>query len=380
MSTKSTSTLTPPPEKKFRYQQGQIQSTEHLYLATKYADIYFSFVSNDDTVTRIPAHKILLAADSDVFEAMFYGKLKENDVVVITDVSEPAFKEFLQFFYLSEVKLTAEHVAIVLYLGHKYNVKKCIVGCAKILEENLTIENVCITLSLAIVYGQTNLMKTCENWILLNTEDVFASAGFLSSEKDVLAHILRMKLLSSSEVKVFEACMAWVRAKGNQNSVSKTMIKTHLGDLFFEIRFASMTIPEICALESKYKSVLSKDFNKIVRIISQSKLKSKKFNIAPRQIEWQEDETMKCDRQVESSELLRLILPVEIDRTQFSSNKPLLLGSFECAKIGIRNDENLNAQLYLPADVSISELDRLNDGNAKICWNSKIQLQTANLR
>lgn len=71
----------------------------------KLADVYFSFVLEDGTVRRVAAHKIILSAASDVFERMFYRESEEqSDVsmeqgdVRITDVSEAAFIEFVQFF------------------------------------------------------------------------------------------------------------------------------------------------------------------------------------------------------------------------------------------------------------------------------------------
>lgn len=60
-----------------------------------------------------------MAIDSDVFKAMFYGNLKEGDDIRVIEVSDAAFREFLQFFYLSELDLTDENIAAVLYLGHK---------------------------------------------------------------------------------------------------------------------------------------------------------------------------------------------------------------------------------------------------------------------
>lgn len=88
--------------KKFRYQQ--VKSVKHLYLAKKLADVHFSFVSHDGTATPIliyiSAHKILLAADSDVFEKMFCGKVNQCADIRVSDVCDAAFNEFLQFFFI----------------------------------------------------------------------------------------------------------------------------------------------------------------------------------------------------------------------------------------------------------------------------------------
>lgn len=65
---------------------------QKLYLISENADVVF-IVENK----HIPAHKIILAAASDVFKAMFYGSLKEQGDIRIVGATVSAFKEFLSF-------------------------------------------------------------------------------------------------------------------------------------------------------------------------------------------------------------------------------------------------------------------------------------------
>lgn len=342
----------PSPAKKVRHRQGQPKSTENLYLKPKFADVHFAFASNDGTLARVPAHKNLLAADSDVFEKMFYGESKENGDVTITDASEAVFEEFLQFFYVCKMKLTTIHIPSILYLGLKYNVKKCIDGCVKIMQNDLTHENVCTTLSLAIRYNQKDLLKACERLIILNTIAVFQSTGFCHCDEKSLTHILRMDLLSCSEVDVFEACMAWVQGQSKQNTLSKALVEEHLGALYYEIRFVSMTIQEFCALDTKYKDVLSDDFNTIVRIITESPVELNPFNIIPRQIKWNEDAVLKCNRAF-GDDIMMVNFRTKRE-LQFSTNQPLIFGQFVCSKIGVRQPVR-DLSSHLSVDVEITE-------------------------
>lgn len=66
---------------------------QKLYLISENADVVF-IVENE----CIPAHKIILAAASDVFKPIFYGSLKEQDDIRIVGATVSAFKEFLSFF------------------------------------------------------------------------------------------------------------------------------------------------------------------------------------------------------------------------------------------------------------------------------------------
>lgn len=58
---------------------------EKLYLSKKSADFYLIFEISDGKYERIPAHKNLLVAASDVFEVMFNGTWKEKNEVEIVD-------------------------------------------------------------------------------------------------------------------------------------------------------------------------------------------------------------------------------------------------------------------------------------------------------
>lgn len=277
--------------------QCPVQNGEKLYLDSRTSDAHFTFESgHGDTAqptARIGAHRILLANNSDVFKGMFYGELKENgNEFPMTDASEAAFKEFLQFFYLSEVELHAENIAGLMYLGQKYKVIKCVEICVQFLKDTATADNILFAMSLGILYNHADLLKFCEKFIIMNTDAVLESSGFLECEQQTLAYIVKANLLACSEVKLFESCMEWAKAKSKQNFLTKEIVDEYLGELFYEIRFGAMTIQELCNLATKYDSVLSNDFKTLTKLIVVPNFQPEKFNIRPRQIQLTEDTCM----------------------------------------------------------------------------------------
>lgn len=187
------------------------KSGEKLYLDSLTADVYFVLGSDDGLCKRIPAHKNLLAAASDVFKAMFYGPMKEEGDVDIEDVSAAAFEEFLQFFYVTSVKLTEEHVADVMSLGDKYDVTKCVDLGFQFIKEIIQDQNICMALGLAFRYDNEDLRAFCEKYIMMQSQAVFKATDFLKCSQPVLKHILKMNTFSCSETVVFEACMSWAK-------------------------------------------------------------------------------------------------------------------------------------------------------------------------
>lgn len=141
------------------YENNCLEKGKNSYLQSEYSDVGFLFGEKDAIVARVPAHKANLAGSSDVFRAIFYGDLKEPGDVHIQDSNDAAFMEFLQYFYLSKVKLTKANVVSVLHLGEKYDIEKCVIDCIQFLMETLDNENVCDRFGLAILYDNKEMQK-----------------------------------------------------------------------------------------------------------------------------------------------------------------------------------------------------------------------------
>lgn len=247
------------------YDSPSLSSTiSKMYLDEETSDVNFVFQNQ----VRVPAHKSLLAILSDVFRAMFYGELQEQHDITIVDASMSAFKEFLQFFYRNKVELTMKNVSTVVNLVNKYNVVGCLDVCEKFLTNELSSENVCLIYKLATLYNLPKLLSACFQ-IVNNPRAVFKSAGFSKCERSLISLILQSENLACSEVEVFHACIAWLQAKNKQQPVTRETVQTHLGDLFYEIRFGSMTFVEFATISSSYGHLFTAlEYQEIIQMIN----------------------------------------------------------------------------------------------------------------
>lgn len=252
-----------------------------------------------------------------------------------------------------------------MYLGHKYNVPQCVADCIAFMKRKLNNENTCTALFYAILYDHTELTQLCKEQIMSNTEAIFNTPGFLNCHRQALEYILKMDFVSCSEDKVFEACMAWVKAKSNHNVLTKEIVDTHLGDLFYKIRFASMTIQQLCALHKEYESVLSNEFVTIANIIAEPGIQVDKFVTTPRQIKWDDDFDFTFDRKSNGNAYL---FDLYSDyKTTLSSTAPLILGNFMCSAIVVANGyDGHDLDWNLSVGVKITETSASDSENSKV--------------
>lgn len=301
---------------------------EKLYLKPDKADVYFWFESSGEL---IPAHKILLASGSNVFEKMFYGSLKEKDEISIVDVSAEVFRKFLQFFYFNKVDVKIEETADIMYLGHKYDVDGCLEVCANILTNHITIDNLVSTYGLAIGYNVKQLQQQCESKIRTHSKAIFQTNSFLECDKEVLYHILKIDYLPCSVTEVFEACMLWTRAISGEQTLTREIMQTHFGNLLYEIHFETISIDEFFKLLPSYGHLFSgNEYNEILQIISNQNIQPTMFK-SNRSI-WNDDCAVECE--LSSNFLFNDHYNLDkLETTAFSTNIPLLLGKFTCSPI-----------------------------------------------
>lgn len=306
------------------------QVTPLLYLNEKYADVHFTLLDDDDNIEKVPANKIILAALSPVFDAMFFGNLKEGKEVEIVDASAAAFEEFLQFFYLNEIKLTIENIECVARLADKYDIVKHFRACAGCLKSQLNPSNMCWGYEMALAFDDKELIEFCKNKILESPREAFASDAFKQCKLQTLEHMLRLDL-TCNELDIFKACLSWAKRtcqRNNLNENQATNLKNQLGDCLKLIRFGDMAIEDLMEIISTNKDLFTmNEFQEICSLMSTKGYKPNIFNQQPRNYSWNAnaDAIVECKRSLESSGTGRKSFnwPQVV---VFTSNQPVLLG------------------------------------------------------
>lgn len=331
------------------------QFHEKLYLNPEISDVNFIFNNGEQKLT---SHKVILAAGSPVFQQMFFGSLKKNGDVSITDVSIDSFKEFLQFFYLQKVTLTMEKIEEVAYLADKYDMLDFVTSCASFLKEKLTIDKMCWGYQLAIVLKISDLMAFCEEQISIHIKTVFDSESFQRCGEITLKHILAMETLLCYETDIFKACLMWAKFACKKNGTDQNNgenLRIQLGECFDLIRFGTMSIEEFSSHATLCKDLFQLDEIKEILFTTTNKEPSK-FIQKPRSgplIIWDNAKILTCKRFSLTSSYSMFHIHAD-ESVWFSTNIVAVLGEIVFSSLNSRDGYGISFEM------SIFEINRKN--------------------
>lgn len=234
------------------------QSKEYLNEST--ADVFF-ICGEDESVERIPAHKFVLFANSDVFKTMFHGSLPENNEIVIKDASPLGFRTFLRYFYFDDYPLDMDVIGEGMYLAKKYNIKEYYDICSNFLKEGTSGKHILMGYELAISLTDPELENFFEIKIVIENDLVFGSNEFHKIDRDLLKHILSIKYFKSCTKKRFDACMRWAEEVCKDENIEPTMKnrREQLGDCFELIVFGAMKRDELLNCVAEFGDLFSSD-------------------------------------------------------------------------------------------------------------------------
>ena len=162
--------------------------------------------------TTFECHRVVLAAVSPFFEAMYLSAMRERDGIVTLGDMEPAtFEVVLKFIYSGEDVVNEENADALLRAAVMLQIKCLQQRCEQFMTENIDSENCLAVWKLALIHGCSYLTNKAWECVLECFEYVCTCDDFLKLEcNDVLAIITDNDLETPNEELVCDAVLRWV--------------------------------------------------------------------------------------------------------------------------------------------------------------------------
>lgn len=207
-----------------------------------WSDITF-YIEQDDI--RIPAHRVILAAGSSVFEKIAFGTMCETGEVQISDIGADAFKEVIRYLYTDQSILTKDNVFECMYAAHKYDLPFLENMCAEFIIPMLREENVCSIYECTFLYDN-ELRTKCAEIIRNETREVLKSDEFYGLDIKLVKEMMAFEQLNAEEGELFTAILKWANLSCVTNDLPTTIEnkRAQLKGCETFIRFPTMTEEE----------------------------------------------------------------------------------------------------------------------------------------
>ena len=147
----------------------------------------------------------------------------------------------------------------ILYAGKKYMLPRLSGLCAEYVNKNITSDNAIIFLKNATSIDEGILNVFCLNYIAKNTDRIIKSDAFKELDQDTLRLIINSDTLGSSEITIFDACIAWGESQCRRKELEVTgpNLREVLGPVLWGIRFPLISLGDFVNRVSKRRILTS---------------------------------------------------------------------------------------------------------------------------
>ncbi|XP_053475596.1 kelch-like protein 2 isoform X3 [Ictalurus furcatus] len=163
---------------------------------------------------EIAAHRVVLAAGSPYFHAMFTGEMSESrqKKVRIKEIDGWTLGMLIDYVYTAEIQVTEENVQVLLPAAGLLQLQEVKRACCEFLSTQLHPTNCLGIRAFADLHTCSDLLNLANSYAEQHFSEVMQCEEFLNlGMEQVCSLIASDKLTIPSEEKVFEAVIAWVK-------------------------------------------------------------------------------------------------------------------------------------------------------------------------
>jgi hypothetical protein len=183
----------------------------------------------------VGAHRVVLASQSDYFDCLLYGPMREGRAsqISLEDTPAEAFRELLRFIYSGSVSSVDLTTAMDLHiLADRFGFPHLKEGIETRLASIISVENVLHFHSHAQVSSAPLLQEKCEAFMDLHAKKVIASRALPHLPKESLKMLVARDTFVVEEIQIFDAVSRWIERNGaDRSSASDLLGCVRLGEI-----------------------------------------------------------------------------------------------------------------------------------------------------
>lgn len=163
---------------------------------------------------EFPCHRLVLAASSPFFKAMFLSELEESKKreIVLKDVEPGVMGMILRYLYTSDINLTEQNVQDIFMVANMYQIPSIFSVCVSYLQEKMVLGNCLAIFRLGLLLDCPRLALAAREFICERYPIVVRDQDFLQLGPSELGILITSDALNvECEEQVFESLMEWVK-------------------------------------------------------------------------------------------------------------------------------------------------------------------------
>ena len=219
---------------------------------------------------RFPAHKFVLAIESEVFHAMFYGPMADDkNEIKIKDCENPNdFLEFLSLIYNKKARVTWENIEQLSYLRKKYMITVDeAVFCS--LLQSINDSDLLHMLQKCVALEEDGMIEKCMEVIREQISELVNTLQFLALDQPSLKRILQQEVLDIEEIDLLKAVDKWCIHQVNSREANEERItkREAIGDAFYLIRFPILKMNDFIMYCRECTLLTDKEYRELSSVV-----------------------------------------------------------------------------------------------------------------
>jgi hypothetical protein len=229
-----------------------ISFSEKSELCEELSDVVFSVGPEDETAVLIPAHSFILKSAGTVFESMFSGKWKEQDVIRVKDYDVTTVYSLLRWIYAQELVFEEGKLYDLLRIADMFlmdSLFEAVTKACTAVEMEVTCKFTWTVLSFAIEFKKKDLIETCLKAIRWTCAEYLKLPDSLTASEAAVHMVVSQDDLNVDEIDLIKWAFKWAEEECKRRELDPGTSKRQVMDSFIhQLSFSGIRKEEFASI------------------------------------------------------------------------------------------------------------------------------------